>query len=95
MQMNRDTLRIAYRQMRTIRAFEEAVNRAFSSGEIPGFMHLYSGQEACAVRVCMHLDDRDYIGSTHRGHGHCIAKGCEIEGMMMEIFGKAGACYPT
>ena len=63
MQMSRDTLRTAYRQMRTIRAFEDAVNRAFSNGEIPGFVHLYGGQEACAVGVCMHLDDRDYIGS--------------------------------
>lgn len=88
--MSRDALRFAYRQMRTIRAFEDAVNRAFSSGEIPGFVHLYSGQEACAVGVCMHLDDKDYIGSTHRGHGHCIAKGCDVDGMMLEIFGKAG-----
>ena len=93
MQLSRETLRAAYRQMRTIRAFEEMVNRAFSSGEIPGFVHLYSGQEACAVGVCMHLDDRDYIGSTHRGHGHCIAKGCDLEGMMKEIFGKGdGVC---
>ncbi|TPL23477.1 thiamine pyrophosphate-dependent dehydrogenase E1 component subunit alpha [Mesorhizobium sp. B2-4-9] len=90
MQMSRDTLRSAYRQMRVIRAFEDAVNRAFAGGEIPGFVHLYSGQEACAVGVCMHLSDQDYIGSTHRGHGHCIAKGCDVDGMMMEIFGKAG-----
>ncbi len=93
MQMNRDALRAAYRQMRTIRTFEENVDRAFSNGEIPGFVHLYSGQEAIAVGVCQHLDDRDYIGSTHRGHGHCIAKGCDVEGMMLEIFGKAdGLC---
>lgn len=90
MQMNRDDLREAYRQMRTIRAFEENVERAFSNGEIPGFVHLYSGQEAIAVGICRHLDDRDYIGSTHRGHGHCIAKGCDVEAMMLEIFGKAG-----
>ena len=91
--MNRDRLRAAYRQMRTIRTFEEAANRSFSNGEIPGFVHLYSGQEACAVGVCIHLDDLDYIASTHRGHGHCIAKGCDIEGMMLEIYGKAdGLC---
>lgn len=93
MQMNRDALRAAYRQMRTIRTFEENVDRAFSNGEIPGFVHLYSGQEAIAVGICRHLDDRDYIGSTHRGHGHCIAKGCHVEAMMLEIFGKAdGLC---
>ena len=65
----------------------------FSAGNIPGFVHLYAGEEASGVGVCMHLDDRDAIASTHRGHGHCIAKGCDIEGMMHEIFGrKDGLC---
>jgi pyruvate dehydrogenase E1 component alpha subunit len=93
MQMNREDLRRAYKTMRRIREFEDRVNAEFSRGEIPGFVHLYSGEEAIAVGVCMHLDDRDYIGSTHRGHGHCIAKGCDTKGMMLEIFGRAdGLC---
>ncbi len=90
MQLNRDDLRRAYITMRRIREFEERVNAEFARGAIPGFVHLYSGEEAIAVGVCMHLDDRDYIGSTHRGHGHCIAKGCDIKGMMLEVFGKVG-----
>jgi pyruvate dehydrogenase E1 component alpha subunit len=79
--------------MRTIRAFEEHAAIEFAAGNIPGFVHLYSGQEACAVGMCMNLTDEDVIGSTHRGHGHCIAKGCDVEGMMHEIFGrKTGLC---
>jgi len=80
----------AYRQMRTIRAFEERVNEEFLDGNIPGFVHLCAGQEAVAVGVCTHLSDVDKIGSTHRGHGHCIAKGCDVGTMMLEIFGKQG-----
>lgn len=90
MQLDQATLLDAYRRMRLIRAFEETVHDQFEEGSIPGFVHLYAGQEAGAVGVCLHLDDDDYIGSTHRGHGHCIAKGCDVEGMMKEIFGKAG-----
>ena len=83
----------AYRRMRLIREFEERVHDEFSAGNIPGFVHLYAGEEASGVGVCMHLDDRDAIASTHRGHGHCIAKGCDIDGMMHEIFGrKDGLC---
>ena len=93
MQMNRDELLRAYRTMRTIRDFEERVHVEFATGEIPGFVHLYAGQEASAVGVCMHLTDRDKIASTHRGHGHCIAKGVEVSGMMHEIYGrKEGLC---
>jgi pyruvate dehydrogenase E1 component alpha subunit len=93
LQLSRDELLIAYRRMRTIREFEEAVHVEFSAGNIPGFVHLYAGEEASGVGVCMHLDDRDAIASTHRGHGHCIAKGCDLNGMMHEIFGKkAGLC---
>ena len=63
------------------------------AGNIPGFVHLYAGEEASAVGVCMHLTDRDNIASTHRGHGHCIAKGCDVEGMMAEIYGRRdGLC---
>jgi pyruvate dehydrogenase E1 component alpha subunit len=76
--------------MATIRAFEERVSVEFAKGKIPGFVHLYAGQEASAVGICMHLSPQDYIGSTHRGHGHCIAKGCDIRSMMLELFGKDG-----
>ena len=93
MQLSRNELAQAYRQMRTIREFEERVHDEFSAGSIPGFVHLYAGEEASGVGVCMHLDDRDAIASTHRGHGHCIAKGCDVRGMMLEIFGKQdGIC---
>ena len=93
LQLSRDDLIKAYTQMCTIREFEEAVHTEFSAGEIPGFVHLYAGEEASAVGVCMHLADVDRIASTHRGHGHCIAKGCDASGMMKEIFGrKDGLC---
>jgi acetoin:2,6-dichlorophenolindophenol oxidoreductase subunit alpha len=93
MQLNREELLLAYRQMRTIREFEERVHVEFAAGGIPGFVHLYAGEEASAVGVCMHLTDRDVIASTHRGHGHCIAKGCDVKGMMQEIFGREdGLC---
>ncbi len=93
LQLSRDDLLDAYRRMRLIREFEERVHDEFSAGNIPGFVHLYAGEEASGVGVCLHLDDRDAIASTHRGHGHCIAKGCDIDGMMHEIFGrKDGLC---
>lgn len=93
MQLSRDELGAAYRRMRTIREFEDAVHTEFAAGTIPGFVHLYAGEEASGVGVCMHLDERDAIASTHRGHGHCIAKGVEVGPMMHEIFGrKEGLC---
>ncbi len=70
LQLSRDELLAAYRRMRLIREFEERVHDEFSAGNIPGFVHLYAGEEASAIGVCMHLDDRDAIASTHRGHGH-------------------------
>ncbi|SEI22113.1 thiamine pyrophosphate-dependent dehydrogenase E1 component subunit alpha [Pseudomonas fuscovaginae UPB0736] len=83
----------AYRVMRTIRAFEERLHVEFATGEIPGFVHLYAGEEASAAGVMAHLDDEDCIASTHRGHGHCIAKGVDVYGMMAEIYGKkTGVC---
>ncbi|MCB1663034.1 MAG: thiamine pyrophosphate-dependent dehydrogenase E1 component subunit alpha [Pseudomonadales bacterium] len=83
----------AYARMKTIREFEERIHRENTTGDIPGFVHLYAGQEAIAAGVCIHLRDQDYIGSTHRGHGHSIAKGCDVHGMMAEIFGKKdGLC---
>jgi acetoin:2,6-dichlorophenolindophenol oxidoreductase subunit alpha len=93
LQLSRADLLEAYRRMRTIREFEDRVHDEFSAGNIPGFVHLYAGEEASGVGVCMHLTDRDSIASTHRGHGHCIAKGVEPDGMMKEIFGKKdGLC---
>ena len=93
MQLNREILLKAYRDMVTIRRFEERVQDEFSKGGIPGFVHLYAGQEASAVGVCTHLGPHDHIASTHRGHGHSIAKGCDVTGMMKELFAKQdGLC---
>ena len=93
MQHSREALLRAYRQMKTIRMFEERLHDEIALGEIAGFTHLYAGQEACAVGVCEHLGPTDYIISTHRGHGHCIAKGCDVIDMMKEIYGSSeGLC---
>jgi pyruvate dehydrogenase E1 component alpha subunit len=93
MQLSRDELIRAYRTMRTIRAFEDRCAQEIGTGDIPGSVHLYAGEEASGVGICMHLSDKDAIASTHRGHGHCIAKGCDVEAMMAEIFGRAtGTC---
>ena len=93
MQISKDDLLRAYRIMKTIREFEEHIHVEFTTGDIPGFVHLYAGEEAIAAGVCLHLGDGDKIASTHRGHGHCIAKGCDVERMMLEIFGKKdGLC---
>ena len=90
LQLSKEDLVRAYTQMRTIRDFEERVHEEFAGGSIPGFVHLYAGEEASAVGVCMNLNDKDNIASTHRGHGHCIAKGCDVKGMMQEIYGRRG-----
>jgi acetoin:2,6-dichlorophenolindophenol oxidoreductase subunit alpha len=93
MQLSREALLRAYRQMKVIREFEERLHVEIQTGEIAGFTHLYSGQEAVAVGVCEHLSNGDKIVSTHRGHGHCLAKGCDVEGMMKEIWGsRDGLC---
>jgi pyruvate dehydrogenase E1 component alpha subunit len=82
-----------YRQMALIREFEEKVNELYVHGIMPGLAHLYSGQEAVAVGVCEALRPDDYITSTHRGHGHCLAKGASVERMFAELLGKeAGYC---
>ncbi|MBP8675248.1 MAG: thiamine pyrophosphate-dependent dehydrogenase E1 component subunit alpha [Acetomicrobium sp.] len=79
--------------MVTIRFFEQAVEKHFLAGEIPGFVHLYIGEEAIATGVCANLTEDDYIASTHRGHGHCIAKGADVNKMMAELFGRrTGYC---
>ena len=82
-----------YRKMLEIRKFEDKVHELFAQGKLPGFVHLYAGEEAIAVGIGAHLQDSDTITSTHRGHGHCIAKGCDLNGMMAELYGKAtGLC---
>ena len=82
-----------YTRMSLIRHFESSVKRDFLNGEIPGFCHLYIGEEAIATGVCAALRDDDMIESTHRGHGHCVAKGADVKLMMAEIFGKkTGLC---
>jgi len=88
--LGREELIDAYRVMRTIRAFEERVHTEIPNGDIPGAVHLYAGQEAVAAGVCDALTDDDYIASTHRGHGHAIAKGCDVTAMMLELYGKVG-----
>ena len=89
-ELTKERLVAAYRTMRTIREFEERLHIEFATGDIPGFVHLYAGEEAIAAGVCAHLNPDDFISSTHRGHGHAIAKGCDLNGMMLEIFGKQG-----
>jgi pyruvate dehydrogenase E1 component alpha subunit len=82
-----------YKTMLRIRKFEEKAMNLFAAGKIPGFVHLYIGEEAVATGVAANLDTLDYITSTHRGHGHIIAKGGNLEFMMAELFGKAaGYC---
>ena len=94
MSLSETELLNAYRRMKTIREFEERLHVEIQTGEIPGFTHLYAGQEAVAVGICTDLTDEDYIVSTHRGHGHCIAKGCDVPGMMKEIYGRQdGLCH--
>jgi TPP-dependent pyruvate/acetoin dehydrogenase alpha subunit len=82
-----------YQQMARIRAFEEKVNELYTSAKMPGLAHLYIGEEAIAVGVCEALRRDDYITSTHRGHGHCLAKGASVDRMFAELLGKeAGYC---
>ncbi len=83
-----------YEQMLTIRTFEEHVNQLYLTARMPGLAHLYSGEEAIAVGVCHALRQDDYITSTHRGHGHCLAKGAAVNLMFAELLGKeTGYCH--
>ncbi|TMV89309.1 thiamine pyrophosphate-dependent dehydrogenase E1 component subunit alpha [Thioclava sp. BHET1] len=87
-----DYLRM-YRQMVRIRSFEDNANQLYLSAKMPGLTHMYSGEEAVAVGICEALTDDDKITSTHRGHGHCVAKGAEFKQMFCELLGKAeGYC---
>jgi len=82
-----DYLRM-YRQMMRIRTFEDNANQLYLSAKMPGLTHMYSGEEAVAVGICEALTDDDRITSTHRGHGHCVAKGAEFKAMFCELLGK-------
>jgi 2-oxoisovalerate dehydrogenase E1 component len=91
--MTDEILEEGLRVMTRIRAFEDRVLREFAKGDMPGFVHTYHGAEPVAAGVCAHLGRADMITSTHRGHGHCIAKGCEFEPMVAELFGReTGLC---
>src|SRR3989454_2069207 len=92
-EVNHEKLLWIYERMLLIRKFEDMVHELFASGKLPGFVHLYAGEEAVAVGVCANLNDDDFITSTHRGHGHCIAKEVNVNEMMAELYGKAtGLC---
>ncbi|HEY1235894.1 MAG TPA: thiamine pyrophosphate-dependent dehydrogenase E1 component subunit alpha [Candidatus Binatia bacterium] len=91
--LSRDQALHFYRQMLKIRLFEEEVNQLYMGAKMPGLAHLYIGQEAVAVGVCEALRRDDFITSTHRGHGHCLAKGASVDRMFAELLGKeAGYC---
>ena len=93
MEISKETLLGMYRKMLTIRRFEERASELYAAGRMPGFVHLYIGEEAVATGVCASLTDKDFITSTHRGHGHVIAKGGKTDLMMAELYGKVtGYC---
>ncbi len=94
MDLSAEKLRSMYERMVTIRQFEEEGGRLSQAGRIPGALHLYVGEEAVAVGVCANLNDDDYITSTHRGHGHLVAKGGDLGRMYAELFGRVdGYCH--
>jgi len=93
MRPNPEMQREMLRQMQTIRRFEERATKGYIEGDIYGVVHSYIGEEAVAVGVCSALEDGDKIISTHRGHGHCIAKGADLDRMMAELYGReTGYC---
>ena len=93
MNISKEAMMDMYLRMVRIREFESKAQTLFAEGKIPGFVHLYLGEEAVATGVCECLRDDDYITSTHRGHGHIVAKGGDLTYMMAELFGKAtGYC---
>ncbi len=94
MTLSKEELLKMYKSMQELRKFEEEVSEQFAGGSIPGFVHLYIGQEAVAVGACASLNPDDYITSTHRGHGHLLAKGGNMDKMMAELYGKeTGYCH--
>ncbi len=89
MKVPKEVMKDMYLRMLRIREFESKAQSLFADGRIPGFVHLYLGEEAVATGVCACLSDEDYITSTHRGHGHIVAKGGDLKFMMAELYGKA------
>ncbi len=92
MEPSRELFLALYRTMVEIREFELKAREIFRSGAMPGFVHLYVGEEAVAAGVCAHLRQDDYVTSTHRGHGHALAKGIPARDLMAELMGKVGGC---
>ena len=93
MSSEKNEMQELYRVMRRIRQFETRAAKLFVSGRMPGFLHLYQGEEAVATGVCANLRPDDYITSTHRGHGHIIAKGGDVKYMMAELYARStGYC---
>jgi acetoin:2,6-dichlorophenolindophenol oxidoreductase subunit alpha len=90
--LSKSDLRDCFREMLLIRRFEEKVEERFRAGELPGFLHVAIGQEAVAVGVCRALEDGDVIASTHRAHGHTLAKGTHPNELMAELYGKVEGC---
>lgn len=90
--LDKDTILALYRQMLLIREFEQAAARIYREGKIPGFIHLYIGEEAVASGVCAHLETGDCVGSTHRGHAHALAKGVPAREVMAELWGRSTGC---
>jgi pyruvate dehydrogenase E1 component alpha subunit len=90
--VSREVLRSFFREMLLIRRFEEKVEERFRAGELPGFLHVALGQEAVATGVCAALEREDVIASTHRAHGHTIAKGTPVDKIMAELYGKLEGC---
>ena len=90
--VSEEVLRGFFREMLLIRRFEEKVEERFRAGELPGFLHVAIGQEASATGVCAALERDDVIASTHRAHGHAIAKGTPVERIMAELYGKVEGC---
>ena len=96
--LSAETAEAIYTTMRRIRAFEEQTIDLFAKGEVKGTAHSYIGEEAVAAAVSANLRDDDFMASNHRGHGHCIAKGADINLMMAELMGRenglCGGCWP-
>src|SRR5213080_4500687 len=90
--VSQEDLRDCLREMLLIRRFEEKVEERFRAGELPGFLHVAIGEEAVAVGVCRALEEGDTIASTHRAHGHTLAKGTPPNALMAELYGKVEGC---